>query len=278
MIELGRIPRQEEFKETKDLRSKFGTPNSAKKLFVEKFGEETLTQAFELRKNDILVYLALSNFNKRVPFYHLSNRVQNDIKTFLGSYKSGLEKSRELLFSIGDTDVITELCNKTEFGYFDHKALYINRDLIKDLHPILRIYIGCAGILYGDLKNVDIIKIHKKSGKVTLLIYDDFEKKSFPELIERVKVNLRKQQIDFFDHKSETHQQVLYFKERYVPDKYPLKEKWVKFSKKLSKIGIDSTVMYGPSKQELLELTKNHGLTINLNKKRVKNLAAKPTP
>jgi DNA phosphorothioation-associated putative methyltransferase len=269
MLELGRLPKPEEFEWTQELRSKFGTSNAARKLFAEKFGEGTLKEAFKLRKNDILVYLALSNFKKKVPFYHLSRRLQNDIKTFLGSYKAGLEKSKELLFSIGNPDTITELCHKTEFGYFDHKAQYIHKSLLNDLHPILRIYVGCAGILYGDLKNVDIIKIHKKSGKVTLLIYDDFKNKYLPELKERVKVNLRKQRIDFFDHKSETHQQVLYFKERYVTDKHPLRRKWVNFSKKLKKIGIDDNVTFGPSKNEFHELIERKGLTRALNTKRL---------
>lgn len=268
MLELGRIPRPEEFSETSELRSKFGTPNSARKLFVEKFGEETLKEAFELRKNDLLVYLALSNFKKQVPFYHLSIRLQNDIKTFLGSYKAGLEKSRKLLYSIGNPDIITDLCNRIDFGYFDHKALFIHKTLLKELHPVLRIYVGCAGVLYGDLENVDIIKIHKKSGKVTLLIYDDFEKKHLPELHQRVKVNLRKQRIDLFDHKSENTQQVLYYKERYVADGHPLRSKWLKFSKKLSMVGIDNTVVYGPTKQEFKELVTCHGLTPNLNRKK----------
>jgi DNA phosphorothioation-associated putative methyltransferase len=268
MLELGRVPKPEEFEEIKDLKSKFGTSNAARKLFIEKFGEETLSQAFEFRKNDILVYLALSNFKNKVPFNHLSSQLQNDIKTFLSSYKAGLEKSRGMLFSIENPHVIVELCNKTEFGHFDHKALYVHRDLIQDLHPVLRIYIGCAGILYGDLNNVDIIKIHKKSGKVTLLIYNDFEKKNLPELLERVKVNLRKQRIDFFDYKSKTHQQILYFKERYVTDKHPLKIKWEKFSKKLSNVGIDRNVTYGPTKQELSTIIESLGLTINLNRKR----------
>ena len=82
------------------------------------------------------------------------------------------------------------------------------------------------------------------------------------------KVNLRKQRIDFFDHKSETNQQILYYKERYVTDKHPEKSKWMKFSKKLSKIGIEENVIYGPTKQEFKELAESKGLTVNLYKRR----------
>ncbi len=130
-------------------------PDAAKNFFIEKFGEQTLNEAFELKRNDLLVYMALSNFKRKVPFNHLSPRLQADIKTFLGSYKTGLEESKAMLFAIGNPDVITELCNKTQFGFFDHKALHIHKNLIDDLYPVLRIYIGCSGILYGDSQNAD---------------------------------------------------------------------------------------------------------------------------
>ena len=84
-----------------------------------------------------------------------------------------------------------------------------------DLDPVLRIYIGCAGLFYGDLDNADIIKIHKASGKVTLLIYDDFDRKEFPELHQRIKINLNNQRIDFFNHKSESNPQMLRDKGKY---------------------------------------------------------------
>ena len=268
MLELGRIPKNNEFDEINLLRAKFGTPNAARKLFIEKFGEDTVNQAFELRKNDLLVYLALSNFEKKVPFKHLSTRLQNDIKTFLGSHKSGLKESRAMLFAIGNPDIVTELCNKTKFGFFDHKALYIHKSLINDLHPILRIYIGCAGVLYGDLQNADIIKLHKKSGKVTLLKYDDFENQPLPELQERVKINLRKQHIDIFDHQSPPYQQLLYFKENYVSKDYPLRSKWEKYSNKLRNLGFNDNIVLGPTKQEFHEFINKKDLTSNLNKKR----------
>jgi len=213
-------------------------------------------------------YLALSNFNKKVPFKHLPLKLQNDIKTFLGSYKEGLLLSRQLLFSIGNPQTIEELCLKTDYGFFDHKALYIHKSLINELHPVLRIYVGCAGILFGNLIEVDIIKIHKYSGKVTLLKYNDFENKNLPELKERIKVNLKRQEIDFFDYQSGPWQQFLYYKERFVSPNHTNRKKWEKFSNKLKKLGINENDPIGPSKREFTELIESKGLTVNLNKKR----------
>lgn len=106
--------------------------------------------------------------------------------------------------------------------------------------------------MFGDLTDVDVIKIHKRSGKISLLKYDDFEGKPLPALHERIKVNLRRQTIDIFDHRSEEKQEVLYFKERYVSAAHPGREKWKEFSEALKNLGLDFSVGYGPSQQELV--------------------------
>jgi DNA phosphorothioation-associated putative methyltransferase len=269
LIDLGRTPNKHEFERYDELRDKIGTTKFAKKLFISKFGEKTLARAFEIRKNELLVYLALSNFVKKVPYSHFPLSIQSDIRTFFKSYKDGMEKSRELLFSIGISGNIANLCDKTNFGRLDHQALYIHKSLINELHPVLRIYVGCAGVLYGDYKNSDLIKIHKNSGKVTFLKYHDFLKNPFPELRQRVKVNLREQRVDVFDHRNLHKQQVLYFKDQYVSDDFPFKEKWVKHSKKLLNLGFNKRMGFGPSKDELYYFLEKKRLTINLNKKRI---------
>ena len=53
--------------------------------------------------------------------------------------------------------------------------------------------------LYGDVDQADLIKAHFHSGKVSFMIYDDFSKAE-PMLIERVKINLRTQRVEYFDY------------------------------------------------------------------------------
>lgn len=216
MLELGRIPTTEEFDRWDDLRKEIGSASRARNILAKRFGEEALKRAFEMRRNDLQVYLALSRFKGKVPWNHLPQGLRVDIKTFLGGYRRAMEQSQALLFSAGNPDLIAKLCDETPFGVLDHKALYIHRSLVEELHPVLRIYVGCAEVLCGDLRDVDIIKIHKRSGKVSLLRYDDFEGNPLPELLQRIKVNLKRQSVDIFDHRSYGKQDVLYFKERYT--------------------------------------------------------------
>lgn len=218
MLDLGRPPIKEEFDRYDELQEAIGSVNKARNLFQRKFGPELLIKAFEIRRGDLLVYMALSNFRRPVPFQHLPPSIRTDIKTFLGGYRQAIEKSLKLLFSIGNSEIIAELCDQTPFGFLDEQALYIHSGLLKNLHPILRTYVGCAELLAGDINNFDLIKLHKRSGKVSLTRYDDFENNPLPVLVERVKVDLSRQKVDIFDHGSSQRQEVLFFKERYIAE------------------------------------------------------------
>ena len=94
-------------------------------------------------------------------------------------------------------------CEDLKIGWQDEQALYLHRTLLNELPPVLRAYVGCATALFGDIAQADVIKIHKSSGKVTFLIYDDFNGKPLPELQHRIKVNLRTRWVQAFDHSGE---------------------------------------------------------------------------
>jgi DNA phosphorothioation-associated putative methyltransferase len=252
MLDLGRLPLLNEFKRHNELCDAVGSAAKARALFIRRFGEDTIQKVFELRRNDLLVYVALSSFKKPVPLKYLPESLKADVKTFLGGYKKGLEEAVSLLFAVGNPKIITRLCEETSFGYLTEQALFIHRSLLPDLHPILRIYVGCAELLAGDLREIDLIKLHKRSGKVSLLRYDDFDAKPLPELIERIKVNLKQQSVEIFDHRSGERQELLYYKERYVAPEHPDRESWESFSVKLQELGLDLDAGFGPTKQELL--------------------------
>jgi len=265
MVDMGRQPKESEYPRIAELKSIGLSPAAARELFIEKFGAETLTAAYDIRRNDLLVFLALANFKHPANYSDLDARLQNDIKTFFGGYRQALEESRQLLFSVGNADRVEELCNQFPDGYRDEQALYIHKSLINQLPPELRVFIGCAQILYGDLEGVDIIKLHKRSGKVTLLIYDDFERKRLPILKERIKIKLREQDTDFFVYDGVMAHQVLYNKDLFVPATHPKKRTWSEFSQRLERV-IGPIVGYGPTLEELGLALKEKGYTVGLRR------------
>jgi hypothetical protein len=265
-IELGRMPAPEEFARHSELVEAVGSAKRGMTLLEPKGGGEALKRAAEARRNDLLVYLGLANLRKKVPFGHLSSRLRLDVRAFFGNYQRALHEGLELLYAAGDPGEIELACDELKLGWQDEQALYVHRSVVDILPGVLRAYVGCATALFGDVAQADVIKIHKASGKVTFLVYDDFEGKALPELQHRIKVNLKTRWVQAFDHRESG--QLLYFKERFLAPEHPRLGQMVAFSSKLRKLGIAEQMGLGPTKAEFVALLERHGLNENLNKKR----------
>jgi DNA phosphorothioation-associated putative methyltransferase len=261
-VELGRAPEPEEFAAFAELRARVGSGKRAMRLFWLRGGREEFLRAADSRKRDLLVYVALANLRRRVPFGHLSQTLRWDIRHFFGNYTRAVEKGLELLYAAGDTGEIELACEEVKVGWQDEQALYVHCGLLMELPPVLRAYVGCASSLFGDVAQADMVKLHKASGKVTFLVYDDFEGKSLPELKLRIKVNLRTRWVQVFDHSSEG--QLLYFKERFVAHEHPAREKMEKFGAKLRRLGFDEKSSM--AKSDFVALLESKGLNQQLNR------------
>lgn len=249
LLELSRLPLAEEFDRYAELVEKVGGVRRALRLVLDQFGEDPYNKAQIDRKSELLVYLALANIRKPVPFKSLSPSLKADIDGFFENYKVALAKGRELLFSAGDSGEIEVACERVTIGWQDEQALYFHPSILGRLPPILQVYCGCAEAICGDLGQIDIIKLHKSSGKLTFLIYDDIENQHFPELRLRIKVNLRTGFVQVFDHSAD--HQVLCFKEKYFLTEHPSYEAWQEFGRQLKLAGIVDNGFIGPSRAQL---------------------------
>jgi DNA phosphorothioation-associated putative methyltransferase len=203
-LELGRIPANSEFEFSDQIRRVIGSHNKAYHALEAQYGTELMEQAEEKRKQDLQVYFALGLFEKRKPYIQMPNGLKRDIKAFYGSYSVALDEASEALFSVGDPTVIQEACEQAfsalKSGEMNEGHSYIfHKDYLGDVPPLLRIYVGCATQLYGDLGDIQLIKAHIRSGKVSLMGYDDWNKDA-PCLTERIKIKMREQDVDFFDY------------------------------------------------------------------------------
>jgi hypothetical protein len=157
VLQLGRLPEPEEFPQTGELLDKIGSPKKALRLFILKGGADEVKRAAENRRRDLLVYVALANLRKRVPFGHLSASLRSDIRAFFGNYTRALKKGMELLYAAGDTGEIELACEELKIGWQDEQALYFHRSLLDELPPVLRAYVGCASALFGDVSQADVV-------------------------------------------------------------------------------------------------------------------------
>jgi DNA phosphorothioation-associated putative methyltransferase len=105
--------------------------------------------------------------------------LKRDIKYFFDNKKTTGETAMTYLYSVGNPTLIEEKSieayQKHQIGEWnEHHSWVIPRKLIDNLPPELRIYVGCATQLYGDIDEFHLIKIHFTSGKVSLLRYEDW--------------------------------------------------------------------------------------------------------
>lgn len=203
-LDLGRIPANDEFEHSDQLRRIVGSHNKAIQALTNRYGNELLEKAKEARVNDLLVYFALGLFEKRKAYKLMPESLKRDIKAFFDSFSIAQETATNILFSVGSSELIEKKSIEAyaifQSGEFiEGHSWTIHKDLLPELPPELRIYVGCATQLYGDLSNIQLIKIHFTSGKVSLMGYRDWDKDT-PYLIERIKIKLRDQDVDFFDY------------------------------------------------------------------------------
>ena len=163
-------------------------------------GQEPWKEIAARRKENLLVYLALSRFGRRRPLTQLPLSIQRDIKAFLGTYSKGREEANRLLFSVGNADAIDQACWQSSIGHLVENALLIRRDSLPSLEPVLRVYEGCARALLGEVEAANVIKLHRYSGKVSYLVCKDLDRDPNPVVSLRIKVNLPKLTTDFFDY------------------------------------------------------------------------------
>ena len=204
-LELGRPPRAEECPEAQSLVELVGSWRRVHGWVSRFFSSEQLEAAAIGRQEDLLVYFALSHFGKRRAYKALPERLKRDVQAFFGNITKARRVGRRALFAAGNPAQLKEsavFCHEElGIGKLDGRHhLTLHRSVLGECLPLVRIYVGCGLQLFGDTGSVDLIKVHFASGKVTFLVYDDFEGAATPKLVERIKVDLPQLRVDFFEY------------------------------------------------------------------------------
>lgn len=243
---LGRLPVDEEFTDSANIKMHFGNAKKAFKLLIQVQGEsakQEFKQAIALRREDLLVYFALSQFEQYKGYSRLPDEQKRDIKIFFDTYKIATAEAKTLLFAIADTDLIEQACiqahktlpaSKLNLGH----SLELHKKFLSYLPALLRVYVGAAVQLYGELDEIDLVKIHITSGKVSFMGYDNFETSPLPTLRERIKVKMWQLDVDFFDYVDVQNRPVLPYKSEYIDDSFADYKAQISFDKRMKKEGL----------------------------------------
>jgi DNA phosphorothioation-associated putative methyltransferase len=266
-LTLGRKPDKAEVSDFVVLMEGFGSLSQALRFIEARHGSEAIERARITRAEDLKVYFALNQFERRKPYKYLETRLQRDIKQFFGDYETAQTAARQLLFQIANIEAIEQACLQAAergLGWLEPgKSLQLHVSMVEQLPSLLRVYVGCAAVLYGDYRNADLVKIHIGSGKVSLMRYDDFEGQPLPQLIERVKIKLREQDIDYFSYGDEYKSPFLYHKSRYINEEFTNYPDQVAFEEALDQLNLFDLSGYGPGPDEFQEALLHHRWVIN---------------
>ncbi len=180
--ERGRLPQDDELPNAAELAGLFGSIRKAFRVVLFATDEADWEAIGKEHGRDLLIYLALAQFEGRPPFGKLPLALQRDVKAFFGSYKQACTEADTLLYSLGQPETVEEACQNSELGKLTPTALYVHESALPALSPILRLYEGCARAYLGRVDGANVIKMHRSEPKISYLSYPDFDNSPHPPL------------------------------------------------------------------------------------------------
>ncbi|MGB5973494.1 MAG: DNA phosphorothioation-associated putative methyltransferase [Nodosilinea sp.] len=235
----GRLPSVEELgaQELTPLQETFGSIKRAFTVVLQATDVGEWDAIADKRRNDLLVYLALSHFGNRPKFKDLSPQLRQDIKALFGSYQQACTAADLMLMSLGRTDLIEERCRQSAIGQQRPNSLWVNVSALDQLDPLLRLYEGCASRTIGRPEEATVVKFHVQKPQITYLVFPGFDKEPHPALKTSMAISLRDLHIRYRDYDPDN-PPLLHQKEQVVAPDYPGYAKFAKLSQQEQKWGL----------------------------------------
>jgi DNA phosphorothioation-associated putative methyltransferase len=267
-LDLGRYPEPIEVSFLDEILAKTDRYSRALRLLQTYFDQSLLESASTERADELLLYLAAQQFEKRPTYRKLEARLQRDIKYFFNDYKTAQSAGLKLIMKAANPSVILSACDQASqegLGWLDtNQALHFHISLMERLPVLLRAYVNCGLIIWESMSEVHIVKIHIGSGKLTFLEFENFETSPLPLLKRRVKINLRKQEYDEFEYGSVQYPStVLFRKSRYMNEDMESYVEQLSFDESLERTGLIDATSFGPSFEELTNQLEIRRLSIS---------------
>jgi DNA phosphorothioation-associated putative methyltransferase len=231
VTERGRLPSKNELAQEQDIKAEFGNLRRAFQVILQATNPEEWEAIAEKRRQDIMVYLALSQFSRRPRLADLVPQVQEDIKHLFGTYKQACVNADIMLFSVGNSEIIEECCQNSPVGKKLPNSLWVHESSLQALDPLLRLYESCASRTIGRLEEANVIKFHTKTAKISYLYYPDFDTDPHPALHTCMQIDLRDLHVSYHDYDIDDNPPVLHHKDALVTPDYPLYEKFAKLTR-----------------------------------------------
>jgi DNA phosphorothioation-associated putative methyltransferase len=258
LVERGRALEPEELPDglLDRLRAAKVSPGRAMEICLSDQSNRTLLEAAAATcREDLLIHLALTLFPGAPRYTTLARSIQRDVREFFGSHATAMQEANTLLFSVGNADNVRNGVNVAVAAGLgamrDARTFRFHASLINRLPPILRVLVGCAGVLRGGAEAADFIDL-KMDGRRVSFIACVNAASSLPVYAERTRVDLGRLKVTV-DHPQGV---VVYLKGRFMGSDAPGVSEQLSFDKKLIEAGIVDEDGQGPSYLELQSLVR----------------------
>lgn len=236
VAERGRLPSGTEIAGFADVADAFGSLKRAMSIVRRVTGAEQWDEARALRRDELLLWLALARFNDatsphtpggrrgkrrigRPKLGDLPEDLRHDVRDFFGTYTKACEEGDMLLYAAGDRAKLEEAVEASPVGKKLPAALYVHADALDRLPLLLRVYEGCARSYLGSVDDANVIKLNRLDPKISYLCYPTFDREAHPSLAWSMRVAMGFCDVKSRDFRDSTNPPVLHRKETFVaPD------------------------------------------------------------
>ncbi|MBJ8348843.1 DNA phosphorothioation-associated putative methyltransferase [Antrihabitans sp. YC2-6] len=246
----GRLPSPGEVDWQESLLNSFGSTAKAFQIIRHVANDTWWEDAAEDRRQELLVRFALQRIRRMPKFGALPVDLRIDVKELFGSYKAAVAEAEGLLFSLGSPETVRSAAAVSTIGKRTPDAFYAHVTAIELLPPILRVFIGAAETLIGEVQDATLVKVHFDKPRVSWLKYPDFDRDPHPALAESWVVDFRHLDVRPCDYRERDNPPILHRKELFVASDDPRHQRFKRLSDQEERHGLlDESHLIGTRKQ-----------------------------
>lgn len=195
--ERGRLPQKGELIQESQIKTEFRTFRQAFKVVLQVTNESEWDEIADRRRQDILLYLALSHFTTRPTIRQLSPVLKADIKDLFGNYQASCFLADEMLITLRNLNIIKQICQELKVGKVFEKSYLVHLDMLDSLPTLLRLYEGCASRTIGRMEEANLIRFYFNIPRISYLYVPDFDKKKEPKLKTTMSIDLQDLRVEY---------------------------------------------------------------------------------
>ena len=253
-LDLGRLPAEADVPPAllAGLASKSASLRRAVSALPDVFDVAGLQSVADARRDDLLVFGALSLFPGSPRFSSLPGGLQRDVKHFFGTHSEFVGQATRLLMKLRDHDAITEAFERSAaegLATFSAGMLSFQSERLGDMDPLVRIMAGCGSILSPGFAETDAIDMGPLPARMRGYACEDFAM-PLPRIASVVSVDLGRAS----SKSTRLQDALLYGKSRFMTADDPAAARQKAVEEGLRRAGIVNDRNEGPSGTELSKM------------------------